>query len=368
VLAYYGISSRGALKKLPSFALPQRYSRSRFKAILWLLALSHITFLYTPALHASSSIAQAAAPVGFFVIGTLFVLWQRGALRDTEKIFYWAVFIPLEFVIHLYGGLITPVILLFVFLLTIQWYLSRKVGLVLLVAALAAFYVFPVLKLSNVFIVGNSTSMQGHIVDKADALGLAASLFWDTARGRERSPAVEAVAQKNVISPILRRVSLVVLLQYCADMSPGRIPYLDGATFANLATNLVPRFLWKDKPAETMGQWFGHKYRVLEPDDEITSINLPWIVEFYVNFGPLGVMIGMAIVGAMMALLERFFLNPDMAEVEVIAGWALLFRLFYQESNVSLMLGGLLLQVIFMGVLLFVVLRFLCRDQSESRA
>jgi hypothetical protein len=134
-----------------------------------------------------------------------------------------------------------------------------------------------------------------------------------------------------------------------------------------LATNLVPRFLWKDKPAETLGQWFGHEYRILEPDDSITSINLPWIVEFYVNFGPLGIMIGMAVVGIMMALLERFFLNPDMTEVEVIAGWALLFRLFYQESNVSLMLGGLLLQVIFMGVLLFVVLRFLCRDQSESR-
>jgi NhaP-type Na+/H+ and K+/H+ antiporter len=124
--------------------------------------------------------------------------------------------------------------------------------------------------------------------------------------------------------------------------------------------------LWKDKPVETLGQWFGHKYRILDPEDAITSINLPWIVEFYVNFGPLGVVIGMAAVGALMALLEQFFLQPGMTEVEVIAGWALLFRLFYQESNVSLMVGGLLPQMIFLGVLLFIALR-LCRSEVASR-
>lgn len=366
VLTYYVISGLGALKKLPSLALPPQYSKSRFKVVLWLLALGHVVFLYAPALHRSSSIAQAAAPIGFFVIGMLFVLWQRGALRDTEKIFYWAVFIPLEFIAHLYDGLITPIIVLFVFLLTIQWYLSRKVGLILLLATLAAFYVFPLLKLSNVFIVGNSTSLQSLLSDRADALGLTASLFWDAARGRERNPAVTAIAQKNVVAPILRRVSLVVLLQYCVDMSPNRIPYLGGTTLTNLATNFVPRFLWKDKPVETLGQWFGHKYRILDPEDAITSINLPWIVEFYVNFGLLGVVIGMAAVGALMALLEQFFLQPGMTEVEVIAGWALLFRLFYQESNVSLMVGGLLPQMVFLGVLLFIALR-LCRSEMASR-
>jgi hypothetical protein len=361
LLAYYGVSTRRVVKKLPSVALPKQYSVGRFKAVLWLLAAGHVVFLYTRSTSSLFSVAQAATPIGFFVIGMLFVLWQRGALRDTEKVFYWAVFMPLEFIIHLYDGLITPIILLFIFLLTIHWYLNRKIGFLVLVAVLAAVYVFPVLKLSNFFIAGNSMSIQTHLADKADAFGIAASLFWNGRRPKETNPAVEAIAQKNVVAPILRRISLVVLLQYCSDITPDPIPYLGGTTFANLATNVVPRLLWKDKPPEMLGQWFGHKYRILNSDDNITSINLPWIVEFYVNFGPAGVLIGMAVVGVVLALLEQVFMRPGMMDVEVIAGWALLFRIFYQESNISLMLGGLISQMVFLYLLLFVVLRFFCR-------
>jgi hypothetical protein len=149
------------------------------------------------------------------------------------------------------------------------------------------------------------------------------------------------------------------LLQYCVDNTPEKIPYLEGSTFKNLATNWIPRVFWAEKPREVLGQWFGHKYRILNPDDAGTSINIPWIVEFYVNFGLWGVVGGMALTGFLLAVLELVFCRAGMTDLEIIAGWSLIFRLFYQESNVSLMLGGLPLQALFVFALLTVGLRLL---------
>jgi hypothetical protein len=301
------------------------------------------------------------APIGLFAVGMLFVAWYRGQLRDVEKIVYWALLIPFEFFIHVYEGFITPIILLFLFLITLYWYLSRKMGVILTLVLFAALYIFPVLKLSNVFIVENSPSVASRLSDKVGAIGLAALLFSDSAQRREQG---SAVAGKNIAPPLLRRLALVVVLQFCVDQTPERIAYLKGETFKNLLTNLVPRVFWPNKPTEVMGQWFGHTYRILHPGDRITSINLPWIVEFYINFGPLGVVVGMGLVGVLLALIERVLLRPEMSELEIVTGWALVFRLFYQESNLSLMLGGFITQAVFFLGFVWLAVRLFCRPRA----
>jgi hypothetical protein len=338
------------------YRLPKETSWPRISVVLWLLGAAYILFLYVPFLRANSSLAQIMIPSGFFVTGALFVAWQKDRLRDFEKLAYWAVFIPLQLLIHVYEGLITPIILLFLFLLTLYWSVSRKLGVVVLLVFFFGLYIFPILKLSNVFIVENSPSVASRVSDKISALGIAAALFSEGVGAPEGNSVFSSLAGKNVIPPLLRRMSLIVLLQYSVDWTPERIPHLDGETLKNLLTNPVPRFLWKDKPPEIMGQWFGHKYRILMPDDQRTSINLPWLVEFYINFGWIGVVLGMAAVGAVMALLERLLLRAEMTDLELVAGWALLFRLFYQESNISLMLGGFVLQAVAFLTLLYAAL------------
>jgi hypothetical protein len=77
--------------------------------------------------------------------------------------------------------------------------------------------------------------------------------------------------------------------------------------------------------------------------DTATSFNVPWIVEMYANFGWTGVMIGMAIVGALFAWLEAKFSRSDMTALELIVGLTITFDLCYQESNFSLMIGARLL-------------------------
>ena len=97
-----------------------------------------------------------------------------------------------------------------------------------------------------------------------------------------------------------------------------------------------------------MGQTFGHRYKLLHPEDKITSINVPWIVEMFVNFGALGVLTGMTLVGLFLAALESVFNRSKMTDLELSFGLAVLLPLFLQSSNFSLMTGSLLPLAIFL--------------------
>ena len=77
-----------------------------------------------------------------------------------------------------------------------------------------------------------------------------------------------------------------------------------------------------------------------------------WLTEMYANFGILGVVGGMFIVGLMIAGLERFLCHWTMSPLEQIIGASILFPLFYQDSNFSLMVGSLPLTVVTFWVFL----------------
>ena len=60
------------------------------------------------------------------------------------------------------------------------------------------------------------------------------------------------------------------------------------------------------------------------------------------NFGVAGILLGMSLVGLVLAILEKLFNSPQMTSLEAVTGATILFPLFYQESNVSLMTGSIL--------------------------
>jgi hypothetical protein len=143
--------------------------------------------------------------------------------------------------------------------------------------------------------------------------------------------------------------------------TPQSVPYWNGETYKNLLTKFIPRFLWQDKPREEYGLNFGHRYGFLDWDDEITSVNMPWLPEFYANFGWKGVVFGMFFVGVLFRYFMMIYNNHD-SVVDMVAGLAICFRLGLPESNLSMMLGGIVTYTAF----LFVLLRMLTikrRDQ-----
>ena len=131
------------------------------------------------------------------------------------------------------------------------------------------------------------------------------------------------------------------------------VPFWGGETYLSLVGFAVPRFLWPGKPTKTLGQDFGHRYGYLDAQDTWTSINLPFLVEFYANFGEVGVLIGMLIVGLLYRLLDNDLNRPRQPLQVTICGLALLVPMLNIESDFSLVFGGLFMNgVALWGLLL----------------
>ena len=64
---------------------------------------------------------------------------------------------------------------------------------------------------------------------------------------------------------------------------PEKYPYFEQSTYSNLITSIIPRALWKNKPKSEVGREFSVKYGFNEQGN-LTSINLPWVAELYLNF------------------------------------------------------------------------------------
>lgn len=143
--------------------------------------------------------------------------------------------------------------------------------------------------------------------------------------------------------------------------TPHDVPYWHGQTYLSLVGIAVPRVLWPNKPVKELGQAFGHRYNYLGDWDRSTSVNLPYFIEFYCNFGPLGVILGMLLVGILYAALEQRLNAPRQSALASVCAVVLLTPLVNIESDFSLIFGGLLLN----GVALWGVLKYI---EQWSRA
>ena len=128
-----------------------------------------------------------------------------------------------------------------------------------------------------------------------------------------------------------------------ARRTPSEVPYWGGETYSTLATSMIPRFLWPGKPVKVLGQTFGHRYSYIHASNKSTAINLPIMVEFFVNFGSIGVLIGMAIVGFIYRLLDTLINRPGQSPLLSMIGVVILLPLLLIESDFSLVFGGLIL-------------------------
>jgi hypothetical protein len=130
------------------------------------------------------------------------------------------------------------------------------------------------------------------------------------------------------------------------------VPFWRGETYLSLVGFAVPRFIWPSKPTKTLGQDFGHRYGYLDTWDTWTSINLPFLVEFYANFGEIGILIGMVIVGVLYRLLDNDLNRPRQPLQVTICALVLLVPLLNIESDFSLVFGGLFMNGVALWCLL----------------
>jgi hypothetical protein len=137
------------------------------------------------------------------------------------------------------------------------------------------------------------------------------------------------------------RSAIMDLFANVARRTPYEVPYWKGETYKSLVGAFVPRVIWRDKPTKALGQGFGHRYALIHESNKSTAINLPILVEFFINFGGTGVIIGMLIVGVIYRVLDNFVNRPGQSQLLSMIGLVIVLPLLLIESDFSLVLGGL---------------------------
>jgi hypothetical protein len=173
-----------------------------------------------------------------------------------------------------------------------------------------------------------------------------------------------AIDKKNYISNIINvtflnnagRVShSFSSLLIIVSKTPEKIDYLYGGSYKPLLTKFIPRFIYYNKPKEDYGNFFGHRYEILYPTDFGTSWNIPVINESYANFGIFGVILVMSLLGFFIRLLVSKFSVSNYNNLEFVVGIAITTQLFFLESNLSLVIGNILINIILLYIIFFAI-------------
>ena len=159
------------------------------------------------------------------------------------------------------------------------------------------------------------------------------------------------------------RAALLDLFTDVIRQTPSVVPHWNGQTYWSLAGAVIPRFLWPNKPVKILGYAFGQRYGYLAPYDYTTTINMPYLVEFYANFGEIGVYLGMLLVGFIYRSVERIVNTPGQGVLRTVVGMGLLMPLINIESDFSLVFGGLFLT----GVALYLLYRLATMTVMKRR-
>lgn len=153
----------------------------------------------------------------------------------------------------------------------------------------------------------------------------------------------EEEGEREMTKKLLDRTSLFHMLCLVASMTPEQLPFLNGATYAQVPGQFVPRFFWPEKPhahisTDTLAIYYGLQ-------DETTvrnaTIGFGLLVEAYANFGFMGVGLLGLILGAFYkrvytATAESPLLSYPGLFLIILMAWS-----FQTEATMAVWLGSL---------------------------
>lgn len=323
------------LINIPIIKMPWDYRKAyRIGIFLGLLGIGVQLFnvgKFAPVAFASLvSFIQTLSRLGIVV---LFILQCQHKLKFRGKFFLWVVlFIP-KVLLDLTQGASFLIILDFMMILFIYFYYYRSIPwLRIIVISLIFFVIFSVRDRYRSLVWFDGPYANANSLEKAV---LYVRLIYERLSGEQE-------AHKEVYEKISQRTNSLVTFAKIVELTPQYIPYWEGYTYKTLVTSLIPRFILPDKPMKKLGQEFGHRYMLLHPEDTTTSYNLPMTIEMYINFGPLGVMLGMFILGLIFRIFYNLFNHPETGEGGLVIAVMIFLNLLDIESDFSLIFGAVL--------------------------
>lgn len=287
--------------------------------------------------------AQDCFTVGICI---LIGLWWIGSLTRPSAWFLFLILVPMRLGIGLIGGASGGSIMITMTLILMYAALSHRIPWILVFAGTAAIFIIRPLELPYR---NASWSPQGELYDASDLqkAEYMYHLIYRTIVGGEITPDM-------LIQTAGARLSDFPMLGDVMSQTPSTVPYWGGETYYPLLFKPIPRIIWPDKPEEVTGHTFGQRYGYSSPADPDTSINFAQLIEQYANFGVVGVVIGMFVIGMIYRLLLSMFVHPEMGLGALVAAVFIVSSLFDLETGTGLVFGGIPWTLIY----LFLVDRF----------
>jgi hypothetical protein len=153
---------------------------------------------------------------------------------------------------------------------------------------------FPVLQANRVVVRGqhgaNSTQVGANI---GKSLEQAIEARSKVSTGRDRS------------QTFAERLSLKASVETIVTKTGDIAPFQHGYTLTPLISAFVPRLIWPDKPSVEVGRIMNKEFRISDVAD--TFISPSHLGELYWNFGWIGVVVGMTLIGLLLGYLGRRF-------------------------------------------------------------
>jgi hypothetical protein len=338
------------------WVVPDRRLRN-YGALLMLLglAVNAVQRLFTIPIEVAGVLVFASS-LGWFGSGLLVMLNVRGRLTASWRILTY-VGVTGFFVLGIASGSVAAAAFYGTIIVVAAWIGRGRLSAIWLVGILVGGVVIVSLR-------GVSAQYRKIVwyQDQGGDITQRAQLFFGLLQQRVATDGVEGAVTQGFETTAGRSANLDLLADVIRR-TPEEIPYWGGTTYLSLVGAFVPRFLWPDKPTKELGQAFGHRYGYVGANDTGTAVNLPILVEFFLNFGMIGVVFGMAIVGLIYRLVERAVNNPGQSDLLSLAGIVLMIPLTNIESDFSLGFGGLILN----GLALWLVLRLMGRGSEGAR-
>lgn len=298
----------------------------------WLMFCAYWVIAFVPGLKSLPSFDQLSMLLLYLSLGVLAVLFFGGKLPRRHQVFFVSAASIIVLLFALSGSLAAPVMFL-VFFGILYWNQRRRMPwhFIVLVGLITVILNPVKSRFRDYTWYSNETSISYY--DKAILMYTVVKEHYSDA---------DLLSKVGDDTTTVNRLAYISTFGYVISMTPSAIPYWGGDSYHTLWTSFIPRMIWPGKPKATIGQDFGHRYALIRPDDEVTSYNLPWLVEFYANFGTFGVAVGMFLVGVLFRFLTQKFRAPVSSPLEHVIGVTIMFGLFDAESNFALMAGGIL--------------------------
>lgn len=232
-----------------------------------------------------------------------------------------------------------------------KWTFTRKLPIASLSVIALAFLFFSPVKM-NIRKVANEETEAGRGASTAnravDWVTQASGFWWETLSGRR--PLSESTADASSRTDLIHEFA-----EICA-MTPSVVPYQYGETYKHLTVALIPRAFWPDKPqANYANDFYAIEYGISNEEGiKTSSFGITLLGEGYVNFGAVGSILIMGVLGLVLAGSERVF-GSQRAGVGGQAIFLALFVFFLNGIGTSaeLLFGGILQNLVLSSLLLW---------------